>query len=117
MSNTIEWRMVFYITASGNNPVADFIDELDDIAQAKVTNTMRLLREYGVRLGGSHTKKLKGTDIWELRILGSDSIRIFYFAAGQRTFVLLHAFKKKSYSTPKKEVKVAINRLREYKSR
>jgi phage-related protein len=112
-----EWNIIFYTTPNGYSPVTDFIDNLDEKAQAKVVNTVRLLREYGVRLGGSHTKKLKGTDMWELRILGGDSIRIFYIAVEQKNFLFLHGFKKKSYKTPAKELKQASERLRDYRTR
>jgi phage-related protein len=112
-----EWTVQYYVTATGNSPVTDFIDSLDDTAQAKVINTVRLLKEYNVRLGGSHAKKLTGTDLWELRILGSDSIRVFYVAVEQQSFLLLHGFKKKTFTTPKKELKLAVDRLKEYRSR
>lgn len=112
-----EWTVKYYVTATGNSPVTDFIDSLDNTAQAKVINTVRLLKEYNVRLGGSHAKKLTGTDLWELRILGSDSIRVFYIAVEQQSFLLLHGFKKKSFATPKKELKTANDRLKDYRSR
>ena len=70
-----------------------------------------------IRLGGSHAKKLTGTDLWELRILGSDSIRVLYMAVEQKSFLLLHGFKKKTFTTPKKELKLAIDRLKDYRSR
>ena len=112
-----EWTVKYYVTATGNSPVTDFIDSLDDTAQAKVINTVRLLKEYNVRLGGSHAKKLTGTDLWELRILGSDSIRVFYIAIEQQSFLLLHGFKKKTFMTPKKELKTATDRLKDFRSR
>lgn len=113
----IKWKITYYTSANGASPVTDFIDSLDDTVQAKVINTVKLLKEFGIQLGGSHTKKLKGTDVWELRILGSDSIRVIYVAVEQQTFLLLHGFKKKSFKTPPKEIKTAIDRLREYRSR
>jgi len=72
-----EWKITYYITGTGASPVTDFIDSLDDRAQGKVISTIKYLRQYGVRIGSDHAKKLKGTDIWELRILGNDSTRIF----------------------------------------
>ena len=111
------WNIRYYISDTGATPVTDFIDSLDDRAQAKVINSIRLLREFGVQLGGSHTKKLTGTDVWELRILGSDSIRVIYLAIEQQTFLLLHGFKKKSFKSPAKELKVALGRLQNYRSR
>ncbi len=112
-----KWTVRYYVTTGGSSPVEDFILGLDDVAQSKVINTVRLLKEYNVRLGGSHVKKLTGTDLWELRILGSDNIRVFYVAVEQRSFLLLHGFKKKAFTTPKKELKVAQDRLRDYRAR
>lgn len=112
-----KWAVRFYISESGSSPVTDFIDSLEVTAQGKLINTVRLLKEYNVKLGGSHAKKLSGTDLWELRILGSDSVRIFYIAIEQQAFLLLHGFKKKTFSTPKKEIKVALDRLRDFRSR
>jgi phage-related protein len=111
------WNVIYYTSSNGSSPVTDFIDGLDDTAQVKVINTVRLLKEFGIQLGGSHTKKLRGTNIWELRILGSDSIRVIYVAIEGQTFLLLHSFKKKSFKTPPKELKIATNRLRDYRSR
>ena len=76
-----------------------------------------MLREFGIRLGLPHVKKLTGTDLWELRILGSDSVKVLYVAMAGKTFVLLHGFKKKRYKIPPKEIKIANNRLAELRLR
>lgn len=60
---------------------------------------------------------MTGTPLWELRILGEDSIRVFYIAIMESTFLFLHAFKKKKQKTPKKEIDIALKRLEEYKMR
>ena len=111
------WIIEFYETSSGDIPVRAFIDGLELRAQSKIYNTLELLKQYGIRLGSPHTKKLIGTDLWELRILGGDSLRVFYIAVQNKTFLLLHGFKKKTQKTQKKEMKTAIERLREYKAR
>ena len=109
------WKVTFYSSLNGELPVKNFIDNLDEIAQGKVINTIRLLKMYGVQMGAPHARKIIGMDIWELRILGKDSIRIFYIAIQNKTFLLLHAFIKKSQKTPVKELKIAKERLREYR--
>src|SRR5660397_240646 len=97
-----KWKVVLYASPSGDYPVQQFIDSLEIKAQSKVRNTVNLLAEFGIRLGLPHVKKLTGTDLWELRILGSDSLRGLYVAVTGRTFVLLHGFKKKKDKTKKK---------------
>lgn len=111
------WKVVLYRSPSGDYPVQQFIDSLEIKAQAKVRNTITLLAKFGIRLGLPHVKKLTVTDLWELRILGSDSIRVLYVAVTGKTFVLLHGFKKKKYKTPPKEIKITEARLAEYRSR
>lgn len=111
------WQIRLYKSPNGEVPVQLFIDSLEIKAQAKVRNTIKLLQEFGIRLGLPHAKKLTGTNIWELRILGSDNLRIIYVALTGRKFVLLHGFKKKRIKTPKKEIKIAKERLAEYQRR
>ena len=109
-----KWKVIFYTSASGQSPVEDFINGLDEDTQAQVFNSIELLQEYGVQLKGKHVRKLTGTPLWELRILGSQSVRIFYVAQHHQAFLLLHGFQKKSQKTPLKEIKVASKRLDEY---
>ena len=111
------WKVILYRSPSGDHPVQQFIDGLEIKAQSKIQDAIKLLREFGIRLGPPHVKKLTGTDLWELRILGSDSIRVLYVAVTGKTFVLLHGFKKKKDKTPPKEIKIAENRLAELRSR
>lgn len=111
------WKIQLYETLSGDSPVKDFIDSLEGKAQTKVYNTIELLKEFGIKLNTPHVKKLTGTNLWELRILGEDSIRIFYIAIEGKIFILLHGFKKKKQRTPPKEIKIAQNRLKEYQIR
>ncbi len=111
------WGIKLYRNPNGEFPVQKFIDSLEIKAQAKVRDSVVLLREFGITVSSHHTKKLTGTDLWEIRILGSDSIRIIYVAIVQKTFLLLHGFKKKSKKTPPKEIKIAERRLEEYRKR
>lgn len=111
-----QWNILFYKTLQGDTPVNDFILSLELKAQSKVRDSIKLLRTFGVRLGSPHIKKLTGTELWELRILGSDSIRIFYVAVTSKNFLLLHGFKKKKNKTPSKEIKIAEDRLNDFRS-
>lgn len=112
-----EWKINLYRDPRGKSPVKEFIDGVEVKAQTKVRNAINLLKEFGVMTGSPHIKKLKGTELWELRILGTDSIRIFYVTMTGRIFLLLHGFKKKKDKTPQKEIKIALERLSERRSR
>lgn len=112
-----KWTIEYYKTTNGNSPIDEFIDTLTDKAQIKVTDTLDLLKELGINLGLPHVKKLTGTPLWELRILGQDSIRIFYVTKTGKVFLLLHGFQKKKQKTDKKEIVTALKRLTEYQLR
>ncbi|OGE64407.1 hypothetical protein A3I48_01625 [Candidatus Daviesbacteria bacterium RIFCSPLOWO2_02_FULL_36_7] len=112
-----KWNILLYRTIRGDSPINEFIDSLEIKAQSKVYDTINLLREFGTKLGLPHFKKITGSELWEMRILGSDSIRIFYITITGKTFLLLHGFKKKQNKTPSKEIKIAEERLRDHKLR
>jgi len=112
-----QWKILLYETLQGDSPINDFILSLDLKAQSKVRDAIKLLHGFGIGLGLPHVKKLTGTELWELRILGGDSVRILYIAVSGRNFLLLHGFKKKKDRTPPKEIKIAENRLAEFRSR
>ncbi len=112
-----KWNVILYRSPSGVHPVQQFLDSLEIKAQAKVQDVIELLREFGIHLGSPHVKKLTGTNLWELHIIGGDSIRVLYVAVAGRTFVLLHGFKKKKDKTSPKDIKIAEDRLVEYRAR
>ena len=113
-----QWKINYYVASLGKlSPLIPFIENLPEKTQSKLSNTFSLLQEFGNHVGPPHVKKLTGTPLWELRILGQDNIRIFYIISGKETFLLLHGFVKKKQKTSIKEIKIALARLKEYKSR
>jgi phage-related protein len=111
------WKIQLYESLRGDQPVEEFIKSLDEKAQNKIARTFDHVEEFGGALGQPHMKKLTGTNLWELRILGSDSVRIFYITMTGKIFLLLHGFKKKAQKTPRKEIIIAEKRLDEFRSR
>lgn len=106
------WKITYYESSPGKFPAKEFIDNLEEIPRARVYNTLELLAEFGTNLGLPHARKATGTPLWELRILGEKSLRIFYVAKTGKEFLILHPFIKKKQKTPKKEIKTAMARLR-----
>lgn len=112
-----KWEILLYRTENGHSPVEDFINSLEIKTQSKVRDSINLLQQFGIKLGLPHFKKLTGSQLWEMRIVGSDSIRILYVSITGRVFLLLHGFKKKQNKTPSKEIRIAEERLADHKSR
>lgn len=113
----MEWKIIYYETASKREPVKEFIDGLQEKARAKAYNTLELLAEFGPMIRSPHAKKIAATPLWELRVLGESSLRFFYVARIEKTFLLLHGFTKRKQKTPSKDIKTAMERLHEYNSR
>mgnify|MGYP001583425870 FL=1 len=111
------WKIEYYKTADGKSPVESFIEDLDLKPRSKVYYVLNLLEEFGIRVGHPHTKKLAQTNIWELRTLGQNNIRILYITFVGKKFLLLHGFWKKKQKTDTREIKIAEVRLKDYKSR
>lgn len=104
--------------AAGNEPVKDFILEQPDGAIAEILHVFKLLREFNIQLGMPYVRKIDRSGLRELRIKhSSDLYRIFYFAYTGHKFVLLHAILKRSARTPEGDIKLAIKRMNDYKSR
>jgi len=102
------WKIVFYVDHRGKCPPLEFIKKLPVVDQARIRNAMRLLQEFGTKLGMPHARKIKGK-LWELRPGG---IRLFYFAHGNQQFVILHGCRKQSRKTPEREITVAMRCMR-----
>lgn len=116
----MSWEIELYQTESGTEPVSDFIKSLKSANdQAQILRVLDLLSEHGLNLGSPYVKDVIGIrKLKELRIRGQSSIyRIFYFAFTGQKFVLLHAFAKKSQKTPKKDLRLAEQRMKAYLSR
>ena len=105
------WKVNFFQTARGNYPVQEFIEEQDKATKTKIGHSVRLLIDYGPFLKPPDIKKLQDK-LYELRIPGKTAIRILYTITGGE-YYLLHGFKKKTQKTPARELKVAIDRIKE----
>ncbi len=115
----IKVYLVEYYTEIGKSPVFDFVCSLSSKEQAKVLREIDLLSEFGFTLGLPHIRSIKAADeLWELRIKhSSNNFRILYFHYSKGRFVLLHAFRKTTDKTPKKDINIALKRMKNYLQR
>jgi phage-related protein len=87
-----------------------FIKSLEKPTIAKVLRTVDLLERFGRDLGLPHSKKIS-EQLYELRIRGDQEVRIFYTFHKSQIF-LLHGFIKKSQRILKKEIRIALEKVR-----
>lgn len=109
-----QWQVIYYVSPKGNNPVRSFFDAAGPKLKAKTLRVLLHVEEYGLQTIIPHTKKLAGTPLWEIRILGGENVRILFVTRIGRRIVLLHAFYKKTAKTPHREIEVSLARLRDY---
>ena len=107
-------KINYFISSRGDNPVKDFIDSLELKQKIKIFHIFKLIIEYGINSVPQHIKKLSGTPLWEIKILGKDNIRILYIISRRETVLLLHGFIKKTQKTNPKEINIAIKRWRQW---
>lgn len=105
----MSWNIITFETPRGEKPVDDFFKTQSTQTQSKTIHLINLLELYGNTLGMPHSKRLD-KNLFELRIRGKQEIRILYcFKKGE--ILLLHAFKKQTQKTPRKELETALKRM------
>jgi phage-related protein len=105
------WAIEFYEDEAGRRPVEEFLERLSQQQVGKILQVLQMLEEWGPRLPFPYSSQVEGR-LRELRVhYGRTLYRVFYYADAQRTFVLLHAFEKRSQAVPEPELRVAMERM------
>lgn len=89
------------------------IASLSDRMQARFLHVAGMLEELGPqRVGEPHVKHLEDK-LWEMRMKDRDGIaRAIYFAASGKRIIVVRAFVKKTRKTPRREIEVALSRMK-----
>ena len=107
-------KVVFFKTATGNEPVREWLKELSK-ADCKVIGTDILTVRYAWPVGKPLVDNL-GDGIWEVRSRLDNRIARTLFALVNQEIVLLHGFIKKQQKTPQDELDLAKKRKKQYLS-
>jgi phage-related protein len=112
-----QWVVELYEKENGDCPVKEFISSLQVKEQVRVRNKLERLQRYGLKLGGDYFRHLE-EDIWEYRLQSRAGFyRFLYILHGGHTFVILHAFKKKTNKIPRRHIETAKRYRDDYLSR
>ena len=89
------------------------IDALPADMRARFLRIAELLQELGPqRVREPHVKHLEGK-LWEMRMTGRGGIaRAIYVAAQGRRLIVIRVFIKKTQKTPRREIEIALQRMR-----
>ena len=110
---TLEVR--FFKTDTGNEPVREWLRSLSATEKKTIGEDVKTV-QFGWPLGMPLVAHLGG-DIWEVRIrLGTRIARILFALEGN-IMVLLHGFIKKQQKTPKPDLDLAQERLKQLRRR
>jgi len=84
-------------------------------AMRKVTWVLQLVEDLE-QVPSQYFKKLVSTqDLWEIRVsAGSNIFRLIGFFDGPNIVVVTHGFQKKTQKTPKRAIKIAEERKKDY---
>lgn len=111
-----QWKVEFYQFPNGNSPVLDWFQSQDPKVKAKLGQIFDLLQEQGTNVGKPYIAPL-GDKLYEIRIeQNTDIYRTIYFAYTGKRFILLHGFQKKTKTTPKQDLNLAKDRMKEFLS-
>ncbi len=99
------WK-VYYLSK-----VYQYLQKLPSQDRSRIKTAIEFLEKFGPLIKPPLSKKIK-RNLYELRIKGQDSYRVFYTKI-KSIYYLVHIFKKKSQKTPKKEIKTALDRIRQ----
>lgn len=103
----------YHESNSGKIFVQNYIDLLDEKTQYEIYSFLQKFKnDYRFRQSPYCKKIVK--DVFEIRIKVKDCYRILYAFPYKNTVILLHIFKKKTNKISKKNLDLAINRLKLY---
>jgi len=103
----------YHKSSSGKEIIYNYIESLDKDTENRITTFIRKFRDDYRFRQEPYCKKVS-KNIFEIRIKAKDCYRVLYAFLYKDTVVLLHIFKKKTNKIPKKDLKLAINRLKSY---
>ena len=85
----------FYSQDGKSTSVTKFLDSCDVKLRAKILRQLKYVECRGLNQAIPSLRKLTGTPLWELRILGKDSIRIICGNLKGKRVIVLDIFRKK----------------------
>ena len=82
--------------------------------RSRFDRTTRLIAAFGIgHLPAKYVRHIDGR-LWELRMKGKDGIaRALYVTASDQRVVIVRVFTKKTQKTPRREIKLALERAKE----
>ena len=106
-------EVVFFRTASGNEPVRDWLkDDVGEVERKIIGSDIKTV-EYGWPIGMPISRPMGGGLHEVLSSLPGNRIARILFCVEEGRMILLHGFIKKTKATPKSDLDLAKDRKKE----
>ncbi|MBI3459963.1 type II toxin-antitoxin system RelE/ParE family toxin [Candidatus Acetothermia bacterium] len=104
-------KVRFWTSKTGRSSVEEWLRALSLADRAKVAAVLAAIEESGFQAVGCDFRQVQGR-LWEIKIrTPSGGFRIFYVIVTGPEMILLHALRKGTQKTPKKDVELALKRM------
>lgn len=104
------YKVYYYTTARGDNPVQEFVDGMDETTQARFFAYVELLKEHGPNLKRPYADIVYG----KIREIRPRQARVLYFFAIGNRVILVHGFLKKKDAIDPADIAVAESRMKDW---
>lgn len=114
----MEFKVEFYISASGRSPVREFLDELkqsDSVDHAAVLRGLAKLRDR--QFHHEPLSKALSEGLFELRHVGKLNTRVMWFFVKDRRIIAVHGIRNKGQAIPTRDLDIAQERMRDWQER
>jgi phage-related protein len=102
-------KIRFYQTDSGQEPVKKYLQQIPIQEAAEIGNAIEELARSGPRASSVDVRHLR-EKLWEARV---GHHRVLYTLVCDDVAILLHAYKKQTQRTPKREIAPALRRMKQ----
>ena len=110
-------KVTFYTTADGKCPVVEFIDSQPVNVAQKIAWVLKAVQEIE-KVPKTYFKELSDTDFYEVRIeLSGNIYRLLGFFHNGNIVILTNGFQKNTQKTPKSEIEVYEERMKDFLKR
>jgi phage-related protein len=114
MASARKLLATFYRSASGDEPVRDWLKALNKQERQSIGEDIAYV-QYKWPIGKPRVDHLRGP-IWEVRSTIGNRIARVLFAVDQTEMILLHAFIKKTQQTDPADIELALKRIKDWKN-
>ena len=114
----MDFSVEFYVSASGQSPVREFLLELkasdrDDFAAVAAGLEKLRNRQYH----REPLSKALGDGLFELRHVGKLNTRVLWFFVKDRRIIAVHGIRNKGQAIPARDLDTAQDRMRDWQER